>query len=532
MKAIKVSELNKYINKIFQMDFMLMDLLVEGEISNLKVHGNGNIYFSLKDDKSRISAIIYESDAKNINMPLADGQNVKVRGRVTYFEKEGIINIYVTEIENAGVGDLYKKYLDLKNEFYKKGYFSQKYKKEIKRFPRSVGIITSDTSAAIKDILNLLRMRNDLVNIYIYPSLVQGSNAVNDLIRGLKYFNENLLGEVDTIIIGRGGGSFEDLFAFSDRNLCIEILKSKIPVISAVGHEVDTPISDFVADFRAATPTKAAEVVTVSKKELKEELLNKFYILNNEIILKLREKKHQILSIYKDLNYYNPLNDIENKNYRLRENYFKLSNNLEGKLNYERNRLKYYSHKLESFDFNLNNKKLILENYENKLNHDLLNNLKLKEIDLKNKKNILNYIFRKNVNLEFNRCIDLRNRLKKLDIYSKLNGNVRLLNSYKDVLINGLFSLDFYGEENKVLNLKKRIDNIITYKIKMQKRYLQYKYLELEKNYEMINKIVIKLPTGKKIKSIKDINVSDNLTLMAKDGKAELKVMSIYEKKV
>ncbi len=301
MSAIKVQELNKYIKKYISMDYLLSDIEVEGEISNFKYHSNGNMYLSLKDDHSKINAIVYSMDTNKIDFEPQNGDKVLVRGSVSIYEKDASVSFFIREMKLKGLGDLHEKYLRLKDSLYKEGLFDENIKKKISFYPKSVGVITSPTGAAIRDIINVLNRRNNTVDIVIYPSLVQGEYAAKNVIKGIKYFNEN---PVDTIILGRGGGGYEDLFAFNDEELAREIFKSKIPIISAVGHEIDYVISDFVSDIRAATPSAAAEIVSMSK----EDLLNKLDIMSNRseqvLVKKLDCEFDKLNDLKEDLDFY------------------------------------------------------------------------------------------------------------------------------------------------------------------------------------------------------------------------------------
>ncbi len=294
--AFNVSELNNYIKKLISMDYILRDINITGEVTNLNIHNNGNIYFSLKDSFARIDAMASQND---VNIKLFDGAKVLAKGTVTYYERSGRILLYVSEIELDGRGNLYQKYLDLKEKLSKEGLFDASHKKKIKKYPSSIGLITSTSGAAIKDVVNLFRKRNRTCDIYVFPSLVQGDSASESLINGIKYFNE--IEKVDTIIIARGGGSFEDLFVFNDESLAREIFASKIPIISAVGHEVDYTICDFVADLRAATPTNAAELVTISEDEIIELLSKKKAELSSLMERRLNYNHLKLLSLYKNI---------------------------------------------------------------------------------------------------------------------------------------------------------------------------------------------------------------------------------------
>lgn len=310
MKVLKVTEVNSYIKRIFDNDFILSNLSVEGEISNLKYHSSGHIYFSLKDENSKINCVMFKSDAMSVDFKLADGIKIIVKCRLSNYVKDGSYQLYIKEISESGLGSLHIQFENLKKKLNEEGLFSENHKKAIPKFIRTLGVITSPTGAAIKDIINVTKRRNDNVDIIIYPVLVQGAEAYKTLISGIQYFNKTK--NVDAIIIGRGGGSLEELWAFNDESLAREIYKSKIPVISAVGHEVDFTICDFVADIRAATPSSAAEIAIVTKESLREELFNIKSMLNKSINKKLDEEKNNLNNIKRFLHINSPQNIIIN----------------------------------------------------------------------------------------------------------------------------------------------------------------------------------------------------------------------------
>ena len=310
MKVLKVTEVNSYIKRIFDNDFILSNLSVEGEISNLKYHSSGHIYFSLKDENSKINCVMFKSDAMSVDFKLADGIKIIVKCRLSNYVKDGSYQLYIKEISESGLGSLHIQFENLKKKLNEEGLFSENHKKAIPKFIRTLGVITSPTGAAIKDIINVTKRRNDNVDIIIYPALVQGAEAYKTLISGIQYFNKTK--NVDAIIIGRGGGSLEELWAFNDESLAREIYKSKIPVISAVGHEVDFTICDFVADIRAATPSSAAEIAIVTKESLREELFNIKSMLNKSLNKKLDEEKNNLNNIKRFLHINSPQNIIIN----------------------------------------------------------------------------------------------------------------------------------------------------------------------------------------------------------------------------
>lgn len=439
--AFKVSELNNYIKKIISMDYILRDISLIGEVTNLKKHSNGNYYFSLKDEFSRINAIIYSDEKPDFE--LFDGAKVLAKGAVTYYERDGQFTFYVKEISLDGKGSLYLQFLDLKKKLEAEGLFLNKYKKEIPKFPNTIGLITSTSGAAIKDVINILKNRNRYVDVLVYPSLMQGIGASENIISGIEYFNS--ANNVDTIIIARGGGSYEDLFVFNDEALARSIFNSEIPIISAVGHEVDFTIADFVADLRAATPTNAAELVTISEDEITSDLNYKKTYLDNLIHRKINDEKLRILNIYRSISlksqsykindltrdllnkekalnisvqkiisnnkgklYRNKLflnnfklsqgNELKNYLYRLN----KINSNINYKINYEKRKLNYYYLKLIN-SVNLSKERQNLEiNYlKLKASFDKINKIDILNADGKNIKSISNLNLGDRISLRF-----------------------------------------------------------------------------------------------------------------------------------
>lgn len=258
-KIYTVSEINKYIKMIFDKDVYLNNITIQGEITNFKAHYTGHLYFTLKDDTSTIKCIMFKSFASLIKFKPSDGMKVVITGQVSVFERDGAYQIYCRTMTPEGLGELYLAYEQLKDKLNKDGLFDSAHKKKLPYLPNRVGVITSRTGAVVRDIINVTTRRYPNVNLLIYPAAVQGVNVAQTVIEGLDTFNR--LNNVDVIIIARGGGSFEDLFGFNDENLARKIFESKIPVVSAVGHETDFTICDFVSDLRAPTPSAAAELV-------------------------------------------------------------------------------------------------------------------------------------------------------------------------------------------------------------------------------------------------------------------------------
>ena len=270
-KIFSVSEINKYVKMLFDSDDLLNNISIKGEITNFKAHYTGHYYFTLKDEASTIKCVMFKGYAQYVKFKPADGMKVIINGQISVFERDGVYQIYCKSMSPDGLGDLYLAYEQLKEKLSKEGLFDDKNKKNIPFLPKRVGVITSRTGAVIRDIINVTTRRYPNVNLLIYPAAVQGVNVASTVIEGLKTFNK--LNNVDVIIIARGGGSFEDLFGFNDENLAREIYASNIPVVSAVGHETDFTICDFVSDLRAPTPSAAAELVYPEYSEIVNRIL-------------------------------------------------------------------------------------------------------------------------------------------------------------------------------------------------------------------------------------------------------------------
>lgn len=269
--AITVSELNKYIKNKVDEDEYLNNVYVKGEISNFKHHYTGHMYFTLKDEKSLIKCVMFKSSTSTLKFVPKDGMKVLIFGTVAVYEAGGVYQIYCKAMQEDGVGDLYQKYEELKNKLEKEGLLKKEHKKKIPVMPKTIGVLTSQTGAVIRDIINVSTRRNPNVNIKLYPIPVQGAGAAEKIVDALKIMNENKLSDV--IILARGGGSLEDLWPFNEEIVARAIYESKIPIISAVGHETDFTIADFVADLRAPTPSAAAELAQVDVYEIQKKLL-------------------------------------------------------------------------------------------------------------------------------------------------------------------------------------------------------------------------------------------------------------------
>ena len=293
--AISVSELNLYIKNKIAQDEVLNAVIVKGEISNFKSHYTGHLYFTLKDDKSLIKCIMFKSYAERIDFTPKDGMKVLVFGTVSVFERDGIYQIYVKAMKEDGIGDLYKAYEKLKQSLEKEGLFDKSHKKNIPLNPKIIGVLTSQTGSVIKDIINVSTRRNPNVNIRLLPVPVQGVDAAEKIAKGIKIMNDKKL--ADVLILARGGGSLEDLWPFNEEIVARAIYNSKIPIISAVGHETDFTISDFVSDLRAPTPSAAAELATPDVFELK----NKIYTYKERARISLKKKLEYLKLSYEKI---------------------------------------------------------------------------------------------------------------------------------------------------------------------------------------------------------------------------------------
>ena len=299
--AVSVSELNTFIKMLLESAPTLNDVYVKGEISNFKNHiSSGHFYFSLKDKDSQIKAVMFRSSASKMKFIPENGMMVVAHGRVASYVRDGQYQLYADSMEPDGVGALYVAFEQLKQRLAAQGVFAPEKKKPLPKIPKTIGVITSPTGAAVRDIINIATRRFPFAKIVVYPALVQGENAASSLISGIRYFNDT--GSADVIIIGRGGGSIEDLWAFNDENLAKTVCASEIPVISAVGHETDFTICDFAADLRAPTPSAAAELAVPDTAELNHKINN---IISREsaVLLQMLSAKRETLARYEKSRY-------------------------------------------------------------------------------------------------------------------------------------------------------------------------------------------------------------------------------------
>ena len=331
IKYVTISDLNRYIKAKFDMDTHLNRVYLKGEISNFKHHTRGHFYFTLKDENSRIAAVMFASSAKSVAFEPEDGMKVLVSGRIALYEATGSYQIYVDSMELDGIGNLYLEFERLKKELAKEGLFNKEHKRPIPRFPKKIGIITAPTGAAIRDILSTIKRRYPICETILFPALVQGTGAKESIVKQLNKAQEY---DLDVIICGRGGGSIEDLWAFNEEIVARAIYNSKIPVISAVGHEIDFTIADYVADLRAPTPTGAAEMAVPNLVDLKS-LIEQYKIRANEAVTNIIKKNRiKIESLQNSFVLKNPLSLYEIKEQKLDSYIDYLNQYMANKLNH------------------------------------------------------------------------------------------------------------------------------------------------------------------------------------------------------
>lgn len=311
-----VGQVNAYIKNMFAQDFMLRQISVSGEISNCKYHSSGHIYFTLKDSSGIIQAVMFAGNRRGLTFHMKEGDNVVVTGSIEVYERDGKYQLYAREITLAGAGDLYLKYEALKKELEEMGMFAKEYKQDIPKYAKTIGIVTAPTGAAVRDINNIAQRRNPYVQLILYPALVQGEGAAQSIVNGI-HAMEQL--HPDLLIVGRGGGSIEDLWAFNEEIVARAIFDCPIPVISAVGHETDTTIADYVADLRAPTPSAAAELAVWDYRQLQGYLDECRLRMNRSMTGTIRINRLRLKELDVRLSYLHPRHKLQDQQQRLIE---------------------------------------------------------------------------------------------------------------------------------------------------------------------------------------------------------------------
>lgn len=334
-----VGQVNRYVKNMFTQDFFLQKVYVKGEVSNCKYHTSGHIYFSLKDETGTISCVMFAGQRRGLGFPMKDGDKVVAGGTVDVYERDGRYQLYAKEITLEGAGDLYERFLALKQELEEMGMFAQEYKQPIPPFVRKLGVVTAPTGAAVQDIRNVSLRRNPYLQIILYPALVQGEGAAESVAKGIRMLDE---AGVDVIIAGRGGGSIEDLWAFNEEIVARAIFECRTPVISAVGHETDFTIADFVADLRAPTPSAAAELAVYDYRSVLEAAGSLRERLHRAMWGKTELFRERLLGYQTKLSYVSPQNRLREDRQRMISLEEALETAMDLKIKEERQRLSVY----------------------------------------------------------------------------------------------------------------------------------------------------------------------------------------------
>lgn len=343
-KAYWVSEINHYIKHIFDSDFALGRIWVKGEISNCKYHSSGHIYFTLKDKDGQISCVMFAAHRGGLDFTLEEGQSVVVQGNITVYERDGKYQLYAREICLDGAGLLYEKFLQLKTQLEEEGLFAEEYKQPIPKYAKKVGIVTAVTGAAIHDIQNISTRRNPYIKLYLYSAKVQGEGAAATIVKGIEMLDRM---DMDVIIVGRGGGSIEDLWAFNEEEVARAIFDCSTPIISAVGHETDFTIADFVADLRAPTPSAAAELAVCDIREVFAQMEEYKQLLLQGLNQKIKTKRNRLEQMKMRLEYGNPKSRIQQKRQRLMDIEDKLEWLMRQNVQQKRYRLAVYAEQMK-----------------------------------------------------------------------------------------------------------------------------------------------------------------------------------------
>ena len=331
-----VAQVNNYIKNMFTQDFMLNRIYVKGEVSNCRYHGAGHIYFSLKDESGALSCVMFAGQRKGLSFSMQDGQRVIVLGRIGVYERSGSYQLYAQEILQDGVGRLYEAYERLREELQEMGMFAQEYKQPIPFFVKKLGIVTAPGGAAVQDIRNIALRRNPYIQLILYPALVQGEGAADSIVKGIEALDALNL---DVLIVGRGGGSIEDLWAFNEEKVARAIFECSTPVISAVGHETDTTIADFVADLRAPTPSAAAELAVADIREIMDRMDSYQKQLSRAVEWKTEQYRRRLAEFSRKLSMASPKQLLFDRRMREADLRNRLTRIMEDKLAERRNRL-------------------------------------------------------------------------------------------------------------------------------------------------------------------------------------------------
>ncbi|MGF0033462.1 exodeoxyribonuclease VII large subunit [Bariatricus sp. SGI.154] len=334
-----VKQVNAYIKNMFTQDYMLNRIYVKGEVSNCKYHTSGHIYFSLKDESGTIACVMFAGQRGGLSFRMSEGQQVVVLGAVNVYERSGSYQLYAKEIRLDGDGLLYERFQMLKRELEEMGMFAPEYKKPIPAYARRIGVVTAPTGAAVRDIMNITARRNPYIQLILYPAQVQGEGAKESIVRGIQMLERT---GVDVMIVGRGGGSIEDLWAFNEEEVARAIFDCSVPVISAVGHETDTTIADYVADLRAPTPSAAAELAVSDYRQIQTYMQDQQRKMNRLLQQKIQMERMRLREYQTRLKYLHPRNKLQDQQQRLVELEDKMRMLMDGKVRDARHKLAIY----------------------------------------------------------------------------------------------------------------------------------------------------------------------------------------------
>ena len=430
-KYLNVSELNNYIKNILDNDTFLNRIYLKGEISNFKSHTRGHLYFTLKDDLARINAVMFQSNTRSLKFVPEDGMKVMVKGRVSAYPTSGSYQIYVETMELDGLGNLYIEYEKLKEKLYKEGLFNKEHKKPIPRFPTKIGIVTADTGAAVRDIMSTIKRRYPLCEAILFPTLVQGGEAAPNIVKQIEVADQF---GCDILIVGRGGGSIEDLWAFNEESVARAIYNAKTPIISAVGHEPDFTIADFVADLRAPTPTGAAEMAVPTKLDI-ENILNQYKIRLNKNIKNLVNTKFiELRNLKNSFVLKNPMSLYEIKEQKLDKLIEEANKNMQIILDNKKHLLEMDLNKIK-----LMSPTNIINDNKNKLKELVVNLNNVMDKNLNNTKHHLDYLIN---------TLKLVNPLNILSNgYSLVRINDKVIKDSKELKVNDEINIKFHKGE-------------------------------------------------------------------------------------
>lgn len=339
-----VAQVNSYLKNMFTQDFLLAFLSIKGEVSNCKYHSSGHIYFTLKDAKGTLACVMFAGNRSGLSFQMEEGQQVIVSGTIDIYERDGKYQLYAKEIVLAGAGLLYERFEQLKKQLEEMGMFAQEYKRKIPVYINKLGVVTAPTGAVVQDIITIATRRNPYIQIIIYPAIVQGDQAPESIINGIRALEKE---QADVIIVGRGGGSIEDLWAFNEEIVAQEIFNCSIPIISAVGHETDTTIADYVADLRAPTPSAAAELAVYDSRQLQEKIEQYEQRILRLLHIQLEKQQYRLDKLKLKLQYLNPKNQIREKRmyaWKLEEQF---QENMQKILRFKRHELELYIEKMK-----------------------------------------------------------------------------------------------------------------------------------------------------------------------------------------